>query len=82
MKVLKTRNGKRGRPKFPHKAATQKARYEKRRLNEKALTLVNQPSPERFMKGCLKCLKLEAPEMVKKTLLLSHPSNAQLVSNL
>ena len=33
------------------------------------------------MKSCLKCLKLEAPEMAKKPL-LSLPINAQLVSNL
>ena len=57
------------------------ARYKKRRLNEKALTLVNKPSPERVMKSCLKCLKLEAPALVKKPL-LSLPSKAQLVSNL
>ena len=33
------------------------------------------------MKSCLKCLKLEAPEIAKKNALLSLPSNAQLVSN-
>ena len=33
------------------------------------------------MKSCLKCLKLEAPEMAKKPL-LSLPINAQLVSNM
>ena len=32
------------------------------------------------MKSCLKCLKLEAPEMAKKPL-LSPPNNAQLVSS-
>ena len=48
---------------------------------QKSLTLVRKPSPERVMKSCLKCLKLEASERVKKPL-LSLPSNAQLVSNL
>ena len=32
------------------------------------------------MKSCLKCSKLEAPEMAKKPL-LSLPINAQLISN-
>ena len=48
---------------------------------QKSLTLVRMPSPERVMKSCLKSLKLEASERVKKPL-LSLPSNAQLVSNL
>ena len=43
--------------------------------------IVTQPSPERVMKSCLKCLTLEAPEVAKKPL-LSLPSHAQLVSNL
>ena len=72
----------RARPKLPHKLKQlKKARYKKRRLNQKSLTLVGKPSAERVMKSRLICLKLEAPEMVKKPL-LSLPSNAQLFSNL
>ena len=42
---------------------------------------VSKPSPERVKKSCLKCLKLETPEVAKKPPLLSLPSNAQLVSS-
>ena len=79
MKVLKTRNE--GQDQNFRIKQLKKARYKKRRLNQKSLTLVGKPSPERVMKSRLICLKLEAPEMVKKPL-LSLPSNAQLVSNL
>ena len=42
--------------------------------------IVTKPN-KRVMKSCLKCLKLQAPEMAKKPP-LSLPINAQLVSNL
>ena len=44
-----------------------KARNEGEDQNEKALTLVNKPSPERVMKSSLKCLKLEAPSLYSHT---------------
>ena len=44
-----------------------KARNEGEDQNEKALTLNNKPSPERVMKSCLKCFKLEAPSLYSLT---------------
>ena len=77
MKVLKARNE----GEDQNFRIKQLNSFKERRLNQKSLTLVSKPSPERVMKSCLKCLKLEAPEMAKKPL-LSLPINAQLVSNL
>ena len=42
--------------------------------------IVSKPN-KRVMKSCLKCLKLEAPEMARKTSAYCLPINAQLVSN-
>ena len=72
---------RRRRPKVLNKAAKivlKKARY---KIGDSTTHVVSKPSPERVMKSCLKCLKLEAPEMAKKPL-LSLPINAQLVLKL
>ena len=52
-----------------------------RRLDKEAQSHIVSKPNKRVMKSCLKCLKLEAPEMAKKPL-LRLPINAQLVSNL
>ena len=52
-----------------------------RRLDKEAQSHIVSKPNKRVMKRCLKCLKLEAPEMAKKPL-LSLPINAQLVSDL
>ena len=74
----------RGRPKALNKATKivlKKPRYKNRRLDKEAQSHIVSKSNKRVVKSCLKCLKLEAPEMAKKPL-LSLPINAQLVSNL
>ena len=52
-----------------------------RRLDKEAQSHIVSKPNKRVMKSCLKCLKLEDPEMAKKPL-LRLPINAQLVSNL
>ena len=63
------------------KIVSKKARYKKRLDKEAQSHIVTKPN-KRVMKSCLKCLKLEAPEMAKTEPLLSLPIDAQLVSNL
>ena len=55
-----------GRPKALNKAAKivlKKARY---KIGDSTRNIVSKPN-KRVVKSCLKCLKLEAPEMAKKT---------------
>ena len=76
MKVLKARNE--GQDQNFRIKQLKKARYKKRRLNQKSLTLVSKPSPERVMKSCLKCLKLEAAEMDVSPVLMLSSTNRRV----
>ena len=76
MKVLKARNE----GEDQNFSIKQLNSFKERRLNQKSLTLVSKLSPERVMKSFLKCLKLEAPEMVKILCLVCQvtPSSSQI----
>ena len=85
MKVLKARNEGEDQKSFNKAGKTVLRRLDakKETSTQGKSHIVSKPSPERVMKSCLKCLKLEAPEIAeKKKALLTLPSNAQLVSNL
>ena len=69
MKVLKARNGGEDQKSFNKagKMVLRRLDTKKETSTQRNSHIVSKPSPERVMKSCLKCLKLEAPELVKKT---------------
>ena len=83
MKVLKARNEGEDQNSWIKQLNSFKEKLDtKKETRRESSHIVSKPSPERVTKSCLKCLKLETPEMAnKKNLCFSLPSNALLVSS-
>ena len=82
MKVLKARNEGEDQNSWIKQLNSFKEKLDtKKETRRESSHIVSKLSPERVKKSCLKCLKLETPEVAKKPFLLSQPSNAQLVSS-